>query len=655
MKRFFIVFTFLLLAITLPAQIFIEDTIRACHTDSLMLDAGTGYDSYRWSTGETTPQIYVKRTDTYSLTALSGAVETRDSVYVNLIRAAIVENDTIICFGDELALSLRNLEPKCLSGLYPLNGNGDDISGNGNHGLPIDLVPFSNRYNENGMASFFNPVSKSRVMIPRTPELELTSRFTISAWIAPGEGWGSGASDGEYYILNKWRTILPDECAFILGVKNDGMLFFRTTDGNEYSEISAPVPLSVDKWVHVVVVMNEGILTLYLGDVTGIEPVAEITNAVIPNETPTDIYLGAAVITNDHNYKGALDDIRFYQCVLSEYDITVLNRRNMTYDYTIVWSDGSSDTFLLVTPEVPEWYFVDIDDGVNHCTDSVYIDVYPEIKITLEQIGKGCPGSVVGALHAQVTGGIPFDVGTSGQPRSPYRYTWSPVVFNYDSIALRLSEGDYSVTITDSVGCALKGTATVETYEAPGVEIEADPTSIYFQNPRVQFSATSDYAISYSWDFGDTTYSTLQNPEHLYSKLDMKQTAYEAWAFVEDVNGCRDSASITLDVKEVKLNFPNVFTPNGDGVNEYFEVEVEEEEGKSITDVYLSSTMVIYNRWGEKVFEDNNFSGQPGSSWDGQNHKDGVYHYILRCRGFFKEDVYRGVIHILTQPPKDPE
>ncbi len=655
MKRVFTALICLIITLPLSAQIFSTDTLMECHIDSLLLDAGVGFDTYQWNTGATSSSIYVKRTGLYKVSAFSGSDETRDSVFVDLIRTSIVEEDTIICYGDSLTLSLQNIEPYCLTGLYPLNGDATDYSGYGNHALPIEMVAFSNRYDENNMAGFFNPSASSRVAIPQNPTIELTNRFTISAWIYPSEEWGGNASDGEYYIVDKWRTTNLQESAFILGIKDDGTLFFRTTDGTSTSEITSNAPVVAERWAHVVVVMTEGELTMYLGDVTGISPESSIDDAVIPVETPIDIYIGAAVITNDHNFKGGIDDVRLYQCNLSQYEVETLNRVNMTYDMTFEWSDGSNDTMLRVSPREATWYSVDIDDQINHCTDSVFIDVYPEITLSVEQIGKGCPGSVDGALHASANGGIPFEELVPGELRSPYEYNWSPIVFNYDSIALKLAEGDYTITIVDSVGCSIKETATVEVWEAPGVEAEADPQSIYVQNPVVDFSATSDNALTYFWNFGDTTYSEEQNPTHTYDKLTPSTTGYEAWVFVEDEHGCPDSTSIALDVKEVQLTIPNVFTPNSDGINDYFEIQVADEEGKTITDIYLGSTMVIYNRLGQKVFSDNNYNGLPGSSWDGGNHKDGAYFYILRCKGYFKEDLFSGVIHILTNPPRDEE
>jgi gliding motility-associated-like protein len=68
------------------------------------------------------------------------------------------------------------------------------------------------------------------------------------------------------------------------------------------------------------------------------------------------------------------------------------------------------------------------------------------------------------------------------------------------------------------------------------------------------------------------------------------------------------------------MEIPNVFTPNGDGNNDYFMINAKHLNSYSI---------VIYNRWGKKVFESNNVS----QSWDGKNVEDGTYYYIIKALG----------------------
>jgi gliding motility-associated-like protein len=92
---------------------------------------------------------------------------------------------------------------------------------------------------------------------------------------------------------------------------------------------------------------------------------------------------------------------------------------------------------------------------------------------------------------------------------------------------------------------------------------------------------------------------------------------------------------VIINVSELKLQIPNVFTPNSDGINDRFEIPKLEE--------YLGNEIVIFNRWGQKVYERSNYGGD----WDGSSLPDGTYFYILNCDGYFRDDVFRGSITIL--------
>ncbi len=95
------------------------------------------------------------------------------------------------------------------------------------------------------------------------------------------------------------------------------------------------------------------------------------------------------------------------------------------------------------------------------------------------------------------------------------------------------------------------------------------------------------------------------------------------------IDGCYISA--TVDVKsDCYMNIPNVFTPNGDGLNDYFFPR------NFLTKGLISFSMQVFNRWGELVFQSTSLEG---SGWDGKfNNIDqptGVYVYIID--GTFKD------------------
>jgi gliding motility-associated-like protein len=68
------------------------------------------------------------------------------------------------------------------------------------------------------------------------------------------------------------------------------------------------------------------------------------------------------------------------------------------------------------------------------------------------------------------------------------------------------------------------------------------------------------------------------------------------------------------------LKFPNVFTPNGDGYNDRFEIANLE------TDHYLGRYFMVFNRWGKKIYERSNYFNE----WDGAGVPDGTYYFIFR-------------------------
>ena len=83
--------------------------------------------------------------------------------------------------------------------------------------------------------------------------------------------------------------------------------------------------------------------------------------------------------------------------------------------------------------------------------------------------------------------------------------------------------------------------------------------------------------------------------------------------------------SMSVDSAGAQLDIPNVFTPNGDGTNDYFEVSTDG------TTVYEFS---IFNRTGTRIYH----SKSPrifwdGNSLDGAELKDGIYYYVIEEEG----------------------
>ena len=297
------------------------------------------------------------------------------------------------------------------------------------------------------------------------------------------------------------------------------------------------------------------------------------------------------------------------------------------------WSTGDTTPCIWYHPDRDSaWVQVQIYDtlGFNVCQDSILIRMHtPVLKMdTVMQINTGCPGTCKGQLEVLISGGAP-----------PYDYFWYTSPVQYDSIAFGLCEGKYHLIVRDSLRCKIDTLLNVRVFSMPEVEIMIDPdTGTYIKYPIVTFlfenkSIDSIQIIEWFWNFGDSTFSVEEAPRKVY---DMARS-YEVWLRYTTDNECVDSVSFTFEVKDVKLTIPNIFTPNGDGINEYFEI--------TDLDKFMSNEILIYNRWGKKVFESNNYRG----NWDGDNVPDGVYFYTLRAKGYFGEEKYRGSVTIMRR------
>ena len=171
-----------------------------------------------------------------------------------------------------------------------------------------------------------------------------------------------------------------------------------------------------------------------------------------------------------------------------------------------------------------------------------------------------------------------------------------------------------TMTVTNSIGCSSQAVFTVNV-----ISPIADFTfnSISGMAPlTVNFTNNSKNASVYQWTFGDGNSSTAMEPSNTY----LKEGIYKIQLIASSNNKCIDSLSKPITV--YKWTIPNVFTPNGDGENDYFTV-------KSIGIINVDGE--IYNRWGVKLNEWHSAAG----GWDGTvittelESPPGTYYYII--------------------------
>jgi gliding motility-associated-like protein len=190
--------------------------------------------------------------------------------------------------------------------------------------------------------------------------------------------------------------------------------------------------------------------------------------------------------------------------------------------------------------------------------------------------------------------------------------------------AAELTDGTYTLTITDANGCENQDVITI-TENGPIASFVSDPSTGSQTGNTVTFTDESQGSpISWNWNFGDNNGSTNQNTTHIFQN----QAVLTISLVVTDAAGCSDTTSREFTVSN-SVEVPNSFTPNGDGKNDFFVIKG--------LDAFPNSKLTVVNRWGNEVYSSNDYT----NSWNAEKLPDGVYFYILDLANneFIKGDV----------------
>jgi len=122
----------------------------------------------------------------------------------------------------------------------------------------------------------------------------------------------------------------------------------------------------------------------------------------------------------------------------------------------------------------------------------------------------------------------------------------------------------------------------------------------------------------WNWNFGDNTTANIQNPAKKWNRTG----SYNVSLLSIANDGCLDSTSQKIVVNSCDNIFiPNSFTPNGDGHNDQLKVF-----GSNIKEM----KMMIFNQWGQKIFETTNMNNGWDGTLGGKPQPSGVYMFVCR-------------------------
>ena len=208
----------------------------------------------------------------------------------------------------------------------------------------------------------------------------------------------------------------------------------------------------------------------------------------------------------------------------------------------------------------------------------------------------------------------PYDDVSSSPTSSSYYDAPSGTLYLFPK-----SEVVYTITVSGS-SCTKNeiGTVTVKFSDGPQASFELFPNVTTLADPRFSTNNTSTNANQYEWFTGQSLISTQKNITHSFDKIG------EHCITLIAKNNCGEDTTTKCGTVESDIYIPNAFSPNGDGNNDIIKII-------SLTPVNLK-VFAIYNRWGECVFQTNDWR----NGWDGKQKgvdcEIGTYFYFINYK-----------------------
>ena len=220
----------------------------------------------------------------------------------------------------------------------------------------------------------------------------------------------------------------------------------------------------------------------------------------------------------------------------------------------------------------------------------------------------------------------------------------------------------YSLVVTSDIGCVDTLNFPIVIFSTPEAAFEWEPNVPAIDKPEVQFinhSRPID-SLTFLWNIpeqpgGSNDTSTAVNPfyhwgedgDNMEGDYDVELIAYwYQWTLLGTdtvSHTCTDTATHTITITNDFLQFPNLVTPNGDGVNDTWRVVNLVEYGN-----YPQNELWIYNMWGVEIYHVRDIK-TVGDFWDPNRtaSPDGTYYFRFSGRGPYGIVKRNGTIEVL--------
>lgn len=202
-------------------------------------------------------------------------------------------------------LSYNSAQSNCLVASYPFNNNANDESSNANNGTVYGASLTTDRFGNSNNAYYFDGID-DYINVQNSASLNFTGDGTISLWVKNNQ-------DGPGALI--WKRIYSGSIGWTIYYGFSDTVITNTNGNARYVRNET----ILGKWQNIVLTSNQGVMKLYID---GVLTDSKINTSGGFESANTPLLIGTD--ENNNFYKGIIDDIKIFDCALTEAEITSL-------------------------------------------------------------------------------------------------------------------------------------------------------------------------------------------------------------------------------------------------------------------------------------------------------------------------------------------
>ena len=586
----------------------VPKNIKHCG-DSIRIIPDTNFVSYVWNTGKSSKTIYADTSGWYKLTVTdANACVNKDSSLVSVIKAEIKSDTITFCKGNHVNLKAIYKNPQSI--VYP-----DQLLWSTTEQTPvIQVSPLTNSTYNLTVSNAIGGICSAQVAL--TVNNITADLFGKDTLYVCNDSAIVTALNGLHNFV--WKPLTSNTQQVV--VKQNGWVYLTAQNANNC-------------------LSSDSIYVYFTNTDFQLSDTVVCSGAGIITANPIEkggTFIGTHVVNNQFTIpsKGGLYNITYSinngTCTKTTTKwIRVIQRKDPTFvastnklcradgPVQFTFSDTSGlfykDNLLYTSKQFLAdkvgKYIFKYEVRSEMCIDSnnqtIEVIERPNANFNPSKL-IACVGDLPIQLNPEVNGGL-----FTGQYVK--QNTFDPQKSGNYPILHKIS----NQLCNDSI------TKTINVYDKPVGSITYTPP-MPFINDTVSFTFNGSKVSQYIWEFGNAASpetSKLANPKVEYLGFGIQNVSLS----VIDSQGCSATFTRNVNVQNRSTLFvPNAFTPTSDGNNEYF---------LAVGDGIISYKMLIFNRWGELLFESNDIN----KGWDGKFQgvlcPSGVYTYFIDAAG----------------------